>query len=118
MCLKLRCTVLMSWLCFIHGLIGVRVNSGFIEFNGRFGVLKGLPDCTILHSGSSHFHRMSEPVCRQCEVMLTRFWSFMLHIVLHVRASFPVVRSYVNPILEFYVIFCLACQSQFAGSAK
>ena len=63
----------MSWLCFIHGLIGVRVNSGFIEFNGRFGVLKGLPDCTILHSGSSHFHRMSEPVCRQCEVIFTDF---------------------------------------------
>ena len=63
----------MSWLCFIHGLIGVRVNSGFIEFNGRFGVLKGLPDCTILHSGSSHFHRMSEPVCRQCKVMFTNF---------------------------------------------
>ena len=65
--------MLIPWLCFIHGLIGVRVNSGFIEFNGRFGVLKGLPDCTILHSGSSHFHRMSEPVCRQCEVMFTDF---------------------------------------------
>ena len=105
--------MLIPCLCFIHGLIGVRVNSGFIEFNGRFGVLKGLPDCTILHSGSSHFHRMSEPVCRQCEVMLTRFWSFMLYFVSHVRASLPAVRSNVNPILEFHVLFCFVSGMSF-----
>ena len=43
-------------------LLDFSVNRGFIEFNGRFW---GLPDCTILHSGSSHFHCMSELVSRR-----------------------------------------------------